>query len=146
MATEIWYIAKAKLKFKGIEDIPKIDKNEWHLLVDADEELFWNEDLPYWESSLKLSGDYGKKNRAVMDINKKGWGNVQFNFDEQVGDIFIVHTRKTLKRIEKYYDIAQKLNANLYRYKTLIDEKKLDEIREQYRIKKEGRRAPKEKK
>jgi len=145
MATEIWYIAKAKLKFKGIEDIPRIKKEPWQLIVDLDPDLIWQEDTQWGIRNLDAGAKLNFRSVAFMDLNKDGWGKVQLILQED-GYISIGHIRKTLKRIEKYYDIAQKLNANLYRYKTLIDEKKLDEIREQYRIKKEGRRAPKEKK
>jgi hypothetical protein len=47
------------------------------------------------------------------------------------------------KEFEKYYQIAQSLEANLYKNKTLIDEKQLNKIREKYKSK-GGKQAPKE--
>ncbi|MBK9737081.1 MAG: hypothetical protein IPO92_19860 [Saprospiraceae bacterium] len=83
---------------------------------------------------------------AHMDFNKKyGHGNVQLNYLNQDGYryISILHTRETLKRIEKYFQIAQSLEANLYKNKTLIDEKKMEQIRDKYKSK-GGKQAPNE--
>ncbi|MCB0652847.1 MAG: hypothetical protein KDC85_16330 [Saprospiraceae bacterium] len=135
---------------EGVENVIPISLEKWRDYVDSDSELFWFEDTPLGQESLKVSKDNNLplniKTFAHMDFNKKyGHGNVQLNYLNQDGYryISILHTRESLGRIEKYYQIAHSLEANLYKNKTLIDEKQLNKIREKYKSK-GGKQAPKE--
>jgi hypothetical protein len=146
-----WYISRTKLKFEGKEKIDPIDLDKWRSLVESDNDLVW-----YEETALGIEDLFGNsttpserrlrlKTSARMDINKSGNGSVQLNYLNKDGYRYIpiLHTMETLKRIEKYFQIAQLLEANLYKNKTLIDEKKMEQLREKYKAK-GGKQAPNE--
>ncbi len=133
---EYWYIANSRLKFEGVEEIEPISIELWHQVVEEDEELFWFETTPHGKQFFQdLHANQEeleklKRVKAQMDMNKKhGHGNVQFNYNSKVGHVAITHTRKTLSRIEKYFEVAERLEANLYKNKTQISEKQLDKLR-----------------
>ncbi|RLD20070.1 MAG: hypothetical protein DRI69_07025 [Bacteroidetes bacterium] len=138
-----WYIANAKLKFEGVEDMPPIDKELWRGVVENDNELFWFENTShgnnYFSDPYASEEDLKSLRRTLahMDINRKiGHGQVQFNYNNKTGHIPITHTRETLNRIEKYYKIANKLNAKLFKNGTWINEKQLDIFKVKYAKKK----------
>jgi hypothetical protein len=146
----LWYFSHEKVK-NDTDHVfnKKISLELWRKIVEEDKDLYWEEDIPFG-IELNNSGAYSSeeiKNReklyAHMDIIPKfGHGGVQLKYFDN-GYIFILHTRDSLKRIEKYYELAKKLGANLYRGgTTLIDEKKLEKIRSKYLEK--GKIAPKD--
>lgn len=143
-----WYISKQKLKFEGIEQFQEMEIDKWHNLVENDSELFWFENTKhgreYFSSPIIEEKDKIYKVSAHFDISKKyGHGLVQLKFNNKKSHIWIMHTKETLPRIEKYYEIAKKLDANLYKDRAIIDEKKMEQIREKYKSK-GGKQAPKE--
>lgn len=146
----VWYISKQKLKFEGVESFQELDQDIWQKLVDNDDTLIWFENTKHGseffnDASVPENFKHYRKN-AHYDISKKyGHGMVQLKFNINNSHIWIMHTRETLSRIEKYFEIAKKLDASLYKNMTLIDEKQMDKIREKYRVKKHGSRAPKDK-
>jgi len=130
--SEYWYIASEKLKFRGIEEITPINLELWRDLVEEDADLFWYDCTPHGRKFFQMPNTSKnlKKVMAHMDMNKKnGHGSVQFNYKNSVGHIAIIHTRKTLNRIEKYLEIAKALKVNFYRNKTLMNEKQMDKLR-----------------
>jgi len=137
---EYWYLANSRLKFEGVEDLDPIRIELWREVVEQDEELFWFETTPHGKQFFQDPNtsqeelEKLKRVKAQMDMNKKyGHGNVQFNYNSKVGHIAITHTRKTLKRIEKYFEIAERLSANLYKNKIHISEKQLDKLKAKQR-------------
>ena len=142
-----WYISKQKLKFEGVEKFSELNLDKWKNIVENDNSLVWFEETPlgieyFAEPDIPKEQKNTRKN-ARYDLNRQGNGNVQMNFNLNKSHIWILHTKETLPRIEKYYEIAQKLDANLYKDRTLIDEKKMEQIREKYKSK-GGKQAPKE--
>ncbi len=142
-----WYISKQKLKFEGLEKFIELDCDKWKNIIDSDDSLVWFENTTlgkeyFAEPDIPKEQKNTKKN-ARFDLNKHGNGNVQLNFNLDKSHIWIIHTRETLSRIEKYYEIAKKLDANLYKDRTLIDEKKMEQIREKYKAK-GGKHTPNE--
>jgi hypothetical protein len=145
-----WYLSHEKVK-TNLSHVfkKKISLDLWRKIVEEDKDLYWSEDTPFGKEANN-SGAYTKdeiKNKeklyAHMDIIPKyGHGGVQLNYINN-GFIYILHTRDSLKRIEKYFALAKKLGAYLYRSgTTLIDEKKMEKIRSKYLEK--GKIAPKE--
>lgn len=137
----VWYIAKEKRKnvFNDL-GIPRIDIKEWREVVENDETLFWFEDTrhgkEYFESEIIPEGKKIKKNDAHFDLSEKyGHGNVQFKYNIEHGFIWIMETRTSIDRIEKYYELAQKLGSKLFKNKTWINEDIMQNIRDKYKEK-----------
>ena len=91
----IWYISKSKRKLEGVENVIPISLEKWRDYVDSDSELFWFEDTPLGQESLKVSKDNNLplniKTFAHMDFNKKyGHGNVQLNYLNQDGSMILL--------------------------------------------------------
>lgn len=136
-----WYIAKEKRKnvFHDL-DIPPIDIEVWREVVENDETLFWFEDTPhgkeYFESEIIPKDKKIKRKNAHFDISKKhGHGNVQFCYNIEHGFIWIMETRTSINRIEKYYELAQKLESKLFKNKTWINADRMQKIRDKYKKK-----------
>ena len=144
----VWYISKQKLKFEGLEKFQELDLDKWQDIVENDKSLIWFENTKlgheyFDEPDIPESQKHRLKN-AHYDISRKyGHGMVQLKFNLDKSHIWIMHTRESLSRIEKYFEIAKKLGANLYKNRTLIDEKKMEKIREKYKSRC-GKKAPKD--
>ncbi len=121
---------------------------EWQEYVDSDPELIWAELSPMADAYRAEGKEWVAKSRlkheAYYELNKTGYGNLRFKFFRHF--ISIDCERQTLKRVEKMWQVAKYFDAYLFKNGIRFTEKKLEKLREQYRIKKEGRRAPKEKK
>jgi len=135
---DTWYIAKEKRESVSHDSKPPpIDIEEWREVVENDETLFWFEETPhgkeYFESKIIPDNKKFKRKNAHFDLSKKyGHGDVQFKYNIEHGFIWIVETRSTIDRIEKYYEIAHKLNSKLFKNKTWINEEIMEKIRDKY--------------
>ncbi|MEZ4918779.1 MAG: hypothetical protein R2792_06685 [Saprospiraceae bacterium] len=137
-----WYISKEKRKNIFYDsNIPPIDIEKWRAVVENDGTLFWFEDTALgkesFESPIASGNTKIKKKNAHFDLDK-GFGHwkVQFNYNIEHGFIWIMETRTSLRRIEKYYELAQKLEAKLFKNKTWINEERMQKIRDKYDQKK----------
>jgi hypothetical protein len=146
-----WNISLEKVKLESGQIFKqKLSLDLWRKIVNEDKDLFWSENTPLGIEaknsgliSKELINKREQKNAQMDFVPKYGHGNVHLNFNINDGYISIHHTRDSLKRIEKYFELAKKLRANLYRSgTTLIDEKKMEKIRSKYLEK--GKIAPKD--
>lgn len=109
--------------------------------MDGDETLFWFEDTPhgkeYFESATVSEDKKIRRKNAHFDISKThGHGNVQFKYDIEYGFIWIIETRTSIKNIEKYFELAYKLDSKLFKNQTWVNEEKMQDIRDEYKNRK----------
>ena len=130
-------IRKNKYETRNLKEDERISLEEWRQLVESDPELIWAENSPIAESFRKAGevwvGEKGYRMVAYYDINKYKYGSVRFKYiNSDRGHLMVECDRQTLKRVEKMWEVAQKLKANLFKNGYRFKEQKLEKLREKY--------------
>ena len=125
-------ISKKYKPFSAITEREKIALILWQNLVDNDADLMWAEDSPIAKDFHAIGKEWVKKERykhqAYFDFNKKkNWAGLRFSYYE--GCISVDTERQTLKRVEKMWEVAEGLKANLFKNAVRFTENKLEKLR-----------------
>ncbi len=132
MAYRPFRIAKSKIKGVGkVEE--KINKDDWIEIVENDPDLTWVDDSNHRRQLFKENKTLKRILYAYYEFDeKKDYGNVLLKFSEEMGFIMIDQTKTTLSRLEKYFEIANKLDALLLQGNTkVIDEKYVESYKKE---------------
>lgn len=134
-----WKIAKNKIHGATVE--PKITQDEWEEIVDKDRLMTWFDDT--YQGSKFFDGfekeGVQKPRRRVAHYKydlKKGYSLGLFIWTPEGGYISIDATPFSLNKVRKIFEVAEKLNANVYKTGVLKKRDYLEKMEEKARNKK----------
>lgn len=108
-----WTIAKNKLKGFSVES--KITQDEWESVIDSDSTMTWFDITPLGVDLIRINQQAPLKRLAYYKIDKrKGYSMCSFNWVSE-GFILVDDRPTTLNKIHKIFELAEKLDANVYK-------------------------------